>query len=101
MYLSESFRILGYSEITVGSTYSAPADIPQLMRYILLSNASKVIIAHNHPDGCCSPSELDILMTKKIGTACRIMGIQLVDSIVVTSNVYCSIRNEVARNVQS
>lgn len=96
--LSESYRLLCYSEVSVGGTYSTVADLAQLMRVVLLSNATKIIVAHNHPDGSSVPSESDISSTKKIARACQLMGIQLVDSIIVTMKKFTSIRTEIVRH---
>lgn len=96
--ISDAFRLMGYSEVSVGSTSTSVADIPQMLRLALLCNASKVIIAHNHPTGICLPSKTDVLVTRKVAAAFDLMGIQLVDSLIVTDRDACSIRMEVARH---
>lgn len=96
--LSECYRLLGYSEVSIGGTYSTVTDLAQLMRIVLLSNATKIIVAHNHPDGSCTPSDSDISATKKIASACRLMGIQIVDSLIITMDGFTSIRAEIAKH---
>ena len=50
----------------------------------LVSNASAIILTHNHPSGNTHPSCQDDNLTKKIKAACEIMDIRLLDHIIVT-----------------
>ncbi len=54
----------------------------------------RIFIAHNHPSGNPQPSENDYLFTEKIKQAGELLGIELLDHLVVTSNSYYSFREE-------
>ena len=70
-----------------------------MFRVALLSNASSIIICHNHPSGDLKPSPYDIEITKKIGYVGSILGIRLMDSLIIGDNGQClSIRREINRN---
>lgn len=75
-------RILNAHIITVGTDHStlvAPSDI---VRVALLSEASRVILVHNHPGEDVSSGKADINMTKPLNLCCALMDIQLADSII-------------------
>ncbi len=61
-----------------------------IFRYTCLNNASKFILAHNHPSGESSPSCKDIEMTKKINQISKIIDIPLIDHIICTKKSYYS-----------
>ena len=52
----------------------------------LLTNASGVIRAHNHPSGNLNPSTPDKVMTEKIGKVLATMDLKLFDYLIVTKD---------------
>ena len=58
----------------------------ELLKAAILSNASGIILLHNHPSNDLTPSESDIIMTKRMAYACEIVGINLLDHVIVGSN---------------
>ena len=76
---------------TINQSIAHPRDIFQRA---ILSNATRIFIAHNHPSGNPQPSENDYLFTEKIKQAGELLGIELLDHLVVTSNSYYSFREE-------
>ena len=72
-----------------------PADI---FKAAILSNATRMILVHNHPSGNVNPSRDDILVTDRLKQAGEIMGITLTDHVIVNPEVtkYFSIQaNEI------
>ena len=49
---------------------------------------------HNHPSGDPTPSNEDILLTRRIKEAGKIIGIELLDHIIIGNNCYISLREE-------
>jgi DNA repair protein RadC len=49
-----------------------------------LSNASAMILCHNHPSGDLSPSPEDIAITARIVQASKIMGIQVHEHLIIS-----------------
>jgi len=74
---------------TINQSIAHPRDIFQRA---ILSNATRICIAHNHPSGNPQPSEADKLFTERIKEAGDLLGISLLDHLVVTSNRYYSFR---------
>ncbi|MBI4973321.1 hypothetical protein HZC27_01795 [Candidatus Roizmanbacteria bacterium] len=54
--------------------------------------AAQIIIAHNHPSGEVTPSEDDLVITKRLVKAGEILGIELIDHLVVTTNGFTSFK---------
>lgn len=97
--LDSDFKIINYSNIAIGSISNVHVSIAQIMRTALLSNASKIMVGHNHPSGILNCTQEDIEITRKIGKAANLLGISLLDSlVVVSSGEVLSIRERLAKN---
>ncbi|RLI52051.1 MAG: hypothetical protein DRO93_15500, partial [Candidatus Thorarchaeota archaeon] len=66
----------------------------EVFQYALLHNASSVILVHNHPSGDPEPSEADIVVTKRMVEAGKIMGIEVLDHVIITKNKAISFKEE-------
>jgi DNA repair protein RadC len=60
----------------------------------LLVGASGLILAHNHPSGNLTPSQADIELTKKIKAGGKLLEIQVLDHVILTSEGYYSFADE-------
>lgn len=58
----------------------APADI---VKTALRANASRALIAHNHPNGICNPSSRDLRTTSILHDELRRVDVELIDHIIV------------------
>lgn len=85
-------RAINYFTVSIGEINSVKVSLAQLFKAALLSNASKIIVAHNHPSGILSITKNDIEMTKKIAFFSNCFDIELIDSLVVSSSKAISIR---------
>ena len=85
-------QIISFSQIAKGGTNLCNFDTKTLFKTILLCNANKFILVHNHPSGDCTPSETDYETTERIQDASRLLGLALLDHIVVARNGYASCR---------
>lgn len=82
--LDSAHRIACYSVAAIGRINEVDDPVPQIMRAALLSNASYIVVAHNHPSGVGSITDPDIALTRRISSAAKLFGIKLIDSIIVT-----------------
>ena len=73
-----------------GTVDEAPVYPRVIVEHALRSSASKVILAHNHPGGSTTPSQSDILVTRKLRNALESISISVVDHIIVAGPVYMS-----------
>jgi DNA repair protein RadC len=60
----------------------------------LKTNASSIILAHNHPSGNLQPSDADVKLTQKLAEAGKVLEITLLDHLIVTSEGYYSFADE-------
>lgn len=60
----------------------------------LLKKASGVILVHNHPSGCVSPSREDIEFTAAVKSSLASLEIRLLDHLIVSRNHVCSFHHE-------
>lgn len=88
MCLSQANKVLNVSKISEGGLSSCVLDVRLIFQTALLSNASAIILCHNHPSGSLRPSTQDLKITSEIKAAGKIMKIELLDHIIITSDSY-------------
>lgn len=91
LYLNSRFELLEQKTIRIGGIDNAQLLPRDVITYALDSNASYVVLAHNHPSGECTPSQEDILLTKRLDEAMELMGIKLLEHIVIAKDGWKSI----------
>lgn len=79
---------------THGSSNMTHVAIPELLRPAIRDAAPGLALVHNHPSGDPTPSMADHDFTRRLRTACDIVGIGLVDHVVVTEGGYFSFAEE-------
>ena len=84
LLLNQANKIIGYTTISDGGLTSTIVDVRVIIQTSLVSNATSIILTHNHPSGNPRPSIHDDNLTKKIKSACELMDIRLLDHIIVT-----------------
>ena len=55
---------------------------------------TELILAHNHPSGNLKPSEADIQLTQKVKDAAKLMDIEVLDHMILSSNGYFSFTDD-------
>ena len=77
---------INYSVISIGQLDYGVVSIPNVIKTAILSNASSMILFHNHPSGDPSPSPADIDVTKRLKLAADLMNVGIMDHIIVGAN---------------
>lgn len=90
MCLNTKNEVVAYSEIAKGGIDQCPIDIKTIFKTVLLSNANKFILIHNHPSGDSTPSQADKNITERIKQASDIMNIEFLDHIVIAKDTFTS-----------
>lgn len=88
--LNNASLIIEHHRLSKGGLSGTTIDPRIILRQALMNNASKIILAHNHPSGSLKPSDSDILITKKIKEAAKIMDITLLDHLIITQDRFYS-----------
>ena len=73
--------------ISIGGVNYSVAEPREIFKSAILSNASNMILLHNHPSGSLEPSKEDVITTDRLKKACDIIGITLLDHIIVSSSL--------------
>lgn len=94
IYLSRSNQVLRAVQISKGGISGTVADGKLIFNYGLESNASGIILAHNHPSGNPSPSSSDIHLTESLKKFGAFIDVQILDHLIVTGNSYFSFADE-------
>src|SRR5215510_9626947 len=71
---------------------TSPAAYPT--KPAILSNASSVILSHNHPSGDPHPSQEDRALTVRLVQAGKLLGVEVLDHIIVGDGLYYSFADE-------
>lgn len=83
--LNNKNKVICINTVSIGSLNASIVHPREVFKAAILSNASAIIVAHNHPSGDISPSKEDILTTKNLVKAGKIMGIPVLDHIIIGS----------------
>ena len=88
--LSHANRVVGISEIGSGTPKGVVTNLQEIFQLVLKTNASAFIVAHNHPSGNLQPSTNDRNITKKIKKLAKLIDVDLLDHLIMTSEGYFS-----------
>ncbi|WP_312090052.1 JAB domain-containing protein [Chryseobacterium sp.] len=92
--LNQSNTVLGIYNLSKGGINSSLVDVRLILSVALKCLATGLILIHNHPGGNLNPSSADLAIVKKLKTACKLLDITLLDSIIITKEHYMSFNNE-------
>lgn len=92
--LNRNNKVLGIYEASTGGVSGTIADAKLIFTAALKANASGIILSHNHPSGNLKPSQADIHLTNKLKEAGKLLDIQVLDHIIVTTEGYYSFADE-------
>ena len=94
MLVTNANQVIAISEISVGGTTGTLVNIKEVVQLAILTNASGVVICHNHPSGTLKKSTSDQTTTQRIKEALGLLDIKLLDHIILTTESYASFTDE-------
>jgi DNA repair protein RadC len=80
------------AEVSIGSLNASIVHPREVFAEAIKNKAASVIFVHNHPSGDPKPSEGDLLTTKRLVEAGKILEIEVVDHIIITNNNFLSFK---------
>lgn len=101
--LNSKNEILKVLDIALGGTNFANVSIKDIIGEALKIKAPKIILAHNHPTGDPTPSNMDINFTDKLYNASKMFDIELLDHIVIGNRSFKSVfveTQELIKNIK-
>lgn len=90
LFVNSSNTVIGFYNMSKGGITGSLVDIRIILAIALKSLATGLILIHNHPSGNLTPSNSDLAMVKKLNTACKLIDVALLDSIIITKDSYMS-----------
>lgn len=81
--LTSNLKPINCSVVSIGAISEAIASPREILKCSILSNASNIMLMHNHPSGNLTPSKQDAMMTERMIDMCAAMNIPLIDHIIV------------------
>ena len=81
--LDTKYQALSVDIVHIGTADRCTVHPRDIFRAAIRSNASTIVMAHNHPSGDPAPSAQDKTVTKRIFDAGELLGIKLVDSLII------------------
>jgi len=83
LYLNRRKALVEDALIAQGAVDSVRPPLRGIVARALQVNATAIIAAHNHPSGVAEPSESDRLLTQDLIAACRPLGLNVLDHVIV------------------
>ncbi|MDL2282858.1 hypothetical protein LJC44_07170 [Parabacteroides sp. OttesenSCG-928-G06] len=65
-----------------------------VLQTALKANSCAIMLCHNHPSGSTVPSHQDMALTERLKNACKTVGLQLLDHLIITDETYTSFADE-------
>jgi len=98
VYLNGKGRPIGLQEVSRGGLHGCAVTPADVFRGAIVAGASAIIVAHNHPSGDATPSREDVVMTRSVLVAGKVLGVDVLDHIIVARDVSGKSRFETLRD---
>lgn len=85
-------QLMAATEVYKGNVASALVRASEVLREAVRQNAPSVILVHNHPSGDPSPSPDDVVVTKRLLEAARLLDIELLDHVIIGDRRWVSMK---------
>lgn len=90
LYLDNHKNLIDKKLLFKGTINRSIVHPREIFKEAYLNSASSIICIHNHPSGVISPSKEDILITKKLVSIGKLLGIPIIDHIIIGKDDYYS-----------
>lgn len=92
LFLDTQNSIVGKEIISVGTLNASLVHPREVFRTAIIKKCASVIVAHNHPSGSLEPSTEDLMTTRRLQDAGKLIGIDVADHVLVTKVGYRSFK---------
>jgi DNA repair protein RadC len=83
VFLDTKHRTLAFEILFQGGIDGATVYLREVVKRALAHNAAAIIVAHNHPSGCSTPSEADRVLTQRLKEALALVQVRVLDHLIV------------------
>ena len=92
--LDTKHQVLAVVMVYRGTINTAGVRVAEVFRAAIRRNAAAIILAHNHVSGDLTPSSADVTVTREIGAAGTLLGIDLLDHLIISCGRWVSLREQ-------
>ncbi len=85
-------RLIKIAKVYRGSVNTAMIRVGEVFKEALRLNAAAIVVAHNHPSSDATPSPEDILVTRQIVEAGKLLDCEVLDHLILACNRFVSLR---------
>lgn len=90
--LSETLYPVVCATISKGDVNTVEFEPLKIVEAAIKYNSRNIIIAHNHPNGDCTPSDRDVVATRNLKRILNDLGINLLDHVIVSKRSAVSMK---------
>jgi DNA repair protein RadC len=83
-FLDSGSTLVGLHVASVGGLAASIVEPRQVFKAAVLANAAALIVAHQHPSGNPEPSREDVVVTRQLVEAGKVMGVPVHDHLIIT-----------------
>lgn len=94
MYLNQAHKVIGVQTVAMGGTTMCAVDAKIIFGGALTAKATAIVLCHNHPSGNARPSIKDDQLTRKLRDGAKLLDIQVLDHIILTSESHFSFSDD-------
>jgi len=76
-------QLIGWSLLSIGSATSTVVSPREVLRAVVVANATAFVLMHNHPSGDPAPSSADVQVTRAIREAAKVVEVAFMDHLVI------------------
>ncbi len=91
-YLDIRNQIIQKEVVSIGILNTSLVHPRELFEPAIKHLAAQILISHNHPSDDCTPSDEDMELTKRLIEAGKILGIEIIDHVIVSSQTFYSMK---------
>lgn len=93
-YIDSQNKLIERRIVSIGILNASLVHPREVFEPALTLSASHIILCHNHPSGTLEPSREDFDVTKRLVTAGKILGMEVVDHVIVGKQGYKSLKEK-------
>lgn len=94
IHLNKQHKIIMEEVLYVGHARGFLLDAKEIVRRLLITDATAFVLLHNHPSDDARPSEHDLVTTHKLQQVAAQFSLKLADHIIVTKSAYFSFKEQ-------
>jgi DNA repair protein RadC len=94
LILNSRNQVVGIDDVSVGGLNSSIIHPREVYKSAILANAASIILVHNHPSSDLKPSKDDLMITRRLWEAGKIIEIDLLDHVIVGRDGFLSFKTK-------